>query len=67
MEKPAGQPIQQPLTEQQKITNFVEEYNELCKRHGLQISAQPAWIPTNHGSFEMAVQVVVVKMEQKKE
>jgi len=52
------------LTEQQKVANFVEDYNTLCKLHGLQIAASPAWAPTNHGSFEMTVQLTVVKIPQ---
>ena len=62
MEQSVEQTTEQSLTEQQKITKFAEEYNTLCKQYGLQIVAQPTWVPTNHGSFEMTMQMTVVKI-----
>jgi len=50
------------ITEDQKIQNFVSEYNELCKEYGFQLKAQPNFVPTNHGSFEISAQIVVAKI-----
>ena len=50
--------------EQTKIQNFVNEYNELCKKYGFQIVVQPLWIPTNHGSYEMSFKLNVDKIQQ---
>lgn len=61
MEKPV-QPLE---SEEQKVQDFITEYNNLCKKHGYSITSQPAWLGTNHGSFEMTVQMSVNKLEQK--
>jgi len=50
------------MTEEQKAQSFIGEYNELCKKHGFQLTAQPGFVPTNHGSFEISVQIAVAKI-----
>ena len=55
----------QTKTDQEKMQDFVNEYNALCGKHKLQIGAKPDWIMTNHGSYEMVVQLSVVKAEGK--
>lgn len=54
----------EPVSEEEKVKVFIEQYNALCKVCGFSLAAQPTWVQTNHGSFEMVVQAVVVKMGQ---
>jgi hypothetical protein len=39
---------------------FVKEYDELCKRTGCKIVGVPSFMPTNHGTFELAVELRVI-------
>lgn len=45
--------------------DFIKDYEELCKKTGFQIVAQPVWVATNHGSFEMTVQAQVGELPKK--
>jgi len=44
---------------------FAREYGELCQKYGIQIVGSPVWVPTNHGTFEIAVKLEAVRFEQK--
>lgn len=46
------------------MQEFANEYNALCEKHGFQISAVPTWVATNHGSFEMAISVSIVRLNK---
>jgi hypothetical protein len=38
---------------------FAEEYAQLCDKHGLLIVGVPRWVATNHGSYEMVIDLIV--------
>jgi len=48
-------------TEEEKQKAFVTEYDELCQKHGYKIAPQPKFVPTNHGSFEIAIEMILIK------
>jgi hypothetical protein len=50
------QPKKQPTPEE-----FKKAYEALCKEYGCEIVAEPALIPTNHGTFELTLRYQVVK------
>jgi len=56
--------MMEQTVEQTAEQQFIEEYNALCRLHGLQIAAQPNWVSTNHGSYEIVVQLMIVKLLQ---
>jgi len=41
---------------------FSEEYELLCKKHGVRILAVPSWVATNHNSFEMTIQYHIAQL-----
>ncbi len=45
-----------------KAEEFAKEYQALCDRMGWRIVVSPAWVSTNHGSFEMVQQYSVGKL-----
>jgi len=45
---------------------FIEEYNELCKKHNMQLIAVPQWILRDDGMYTMRIQFVVKEFEQQK-
>ena len=49
--------------EQQK---FIEEYNELCKKHNMQLIAVPQWILRDDGMYTMRINFAARKLEQPK-
>ena len=53
--------------EQERQEEFVKKYRELCDSLGYEVSAVPTWTPTNHGTFEMSLQFVVVKLQTKQQ
>jgi hypothetical protein len=55
------------LTNQLTYTakDFEKEYKELCDRTGFQIVVNPAFVSTNHGSFEVVLQAGIGKMPKK--
>jgi len=55
--------IQTEKTGQERMQDFVNEYSALCKRYKYQINAQPRWIITNHGSYELTIQLSVKEVE----
>ena len=42
---------------------FNDEYEKLCKKHNLTIQATPAFVATNHQSFEIVIEYRVVKVK----
>lgn len=51
-------------TEQQLAKSFLKEYNKLCKEHGYNVVATPAYIARDDGSFSTVVQISVGKTAQ---
>jgi hypothetical protein len=51
--------------DQEKMREFVDEYNAICAKYKLQIVASPTWIITNHGSYELTIQMSINKFEPK--
>jgi hypothetical protein len=49
------------VDEQELIKKFVDAYNDLCKKHGYRFEAKPDWLPTNHNSYELVTQMVIIK------
>jgi hypothetical protein len=45
-----------------KIQEFTIAYKALCDKYGYEIAAQPVWVGTNHGSFELSINVFVSKL-----
>lgn len=59
MEKSEGnEQVQSVYTAQ----DFLKEYNELCEKRGYRITVNPAFVATNHGTFEVVVQYSVGKI-----
>jgi hypothetical protein len=48
-----------------KAQAFAEEYKTICEKYGYEIFAQPAWVGTNHGSFELSINVFIGKSNPK--
>ncbi|MFA5036406.1 MAG: hypothetical protein WC479_04450 [Candidatus Izemoplasmatales bacterium] len=48
--------------EAEKVQAFTLAYKELCDKYGYEIAAQPVWVGTNHGSFELSINVFVSKL-----
>jgi hypothetical protein len=38
---------------------FVHAFQDLCKEHGYQMAPEIYMVPTNHGTFELAVRLVI--------
>lgn len=52
--------VKQPTAE-----DFAREYQLLCERMGYRIVVNPAWVGTNHGSFEMVLQYSIGPLPKK--
>lgn len=52
-------------TEQEKQQEFLKEYEELCKKHGMALVSIPSFVPSGHGTFEIWLKVGVKKLESK--
>jgi thiamine monophosphate synthase len=49
--------------DQDLMQAFVDEYNELCKKHGYQIIVTPAWrMSQDTGDWRMVLQTQIGKM-----
>lgn len=44
--------------------DFAERYQALVEETGYQVVAQPIWVATNHGTFEMTIQLTIGKTKQ---
>lgn len=42
--------------------DFLAMYEEVVKKTGLKIAPNPVWLATNHGTFELSVQLIIVKV-----
>jgi flagellar capping protein FliD len=50
-------------SENQKVQDFVTAYNQLCKKHNLQIVTTPAWrISQDTGDWRLVIQSSVGKL-----
>jgi hypothetical protein len=52
-------------SENQLVQDFVNDYNELCKKHNLQIVTAPAWRARDDGTFSLVLQSSVGKLPKK--
>lgn len=52
------------MDEKQKQQEFLNALNAFFQEHGYHLEPSPRFIPTNHGSFEISVQLVVAKNPQ---
>ena len=48
--------------DQEKMQDFVNEYNELCQKHGYQVAAAIIPVPTNHDTWELGIQMSINKL-----
>lgn len=51
--------------QENKAEVFIKEYEALCEKHGLRIQVTPAWVSTNHNSFEMVLQNSIAQLPKK--
>ena len=61
-----SQSLNQPQNQQPTYTleEYINEYNSLCKKMGYRISAEPKFVPTNHGTFELSFDLKVAKFQE---
>lgn len=50
-----------------KAQVFLEEYNELCQKHGYKVVANPALRRTQGGGFEIVIQASIGKIPEQTE
>jgi hypothetical protein len=58
----------QKSAEQIELENaqaFMIAYKAICDKYGYEVCAKPIWAGTNHGSFELVVDVFVGKLPPK--
>jgi len=53
------------MDDKEKMQEFVDAYNEICEKFGFHIEASPKFVPTNHGSFEIGINVSIERNPQK--
>lgn len=46
-------------SDSENAKDFFKEYEQLCEKHGFRIVVNPAFIGTNHGTFEVVLQTSV--------
>lgn len=56
---------EKPKTDQQRIQEFVEEYNNLCAIHGLQFIVNPAYRQRDDGTWSLVLQKSVGRLQTK--
>lgn len=44
--------------------DFADEYNALCQRTGYGLTASLEFVPTNHGTFEIAATQKIIKAKE---
>lgn len=49
-------------TDQEKMQDFVNEYNALCQKHGYQVAGAIIPVSTNHGTWELGIQMSINKL-----
>tara|TARA_R110000868_G_scaffold25972_5_gene100626 strand:+ start:344 stop:538 length:195 start_codon:yes stop_codon:yes gene_type:complete len=49
-------------SEQELVQDFINEYNELTQKHGLQIVVVPAWKARDDGTFSLIQQNSIGKI-----
>lgn len=63
MEGSMEQPIKEERSEQDKMQDFLKEYQELCTKHGYQIAVNPAWkVSQDTGVWGTVLQVSIGKL-----
>ncbi len=55
-------PLNNRTVQKSPEQTFADEYDKLCKQHGLQVVASPFWVVTNHGTFELTMQYSVARL-----
>ena len=55
----------QVKTEQERMKEFVDDLNALYAKHGYQVAAAIIPVSTNHGTWELGIQMSIVKLEPK--
>jgi len=58
-------PQKEIKSEQQLAQAFIEEYQQLCEKHGFQIQVNPAWKARDDGTFSLVQQAGVGKLPKK--
>lgn len=56
------QPKEKPVSEQDSAQAFINEYQELCKKHGFQIIVVPAYKSRDDGTWSTVLQTSVGKL-----
>jgi len=51
-------------TEQELANAFIAEYQELCKKHGMSLTAKPVWLGRDDGTFSLVIQYQVEKIKE---
>ena len=60
--------IEKPKTQQELAQDFMNEYTELCEKHGFQITVTPAYkVSQDTGTWSTVLQVAVGKISKKDE
>jgi len=55
--------VQPKKTEQELAQAFVEDYQALCEKHGMQIQVTPAWkVSADTGTWSTVLQTAVGKL-----
>jgi len=53
-------------SEQEKMQDFVKEYQEVCEKHGFQIVVTPAWkVSQDTGTWSTVLQTSIGKLPAK--
>ena len=47
-----------------KQEEFINEYNELCIKHGMELTAVPQWILRDDGTYSMRIQFAIKIVNQ---
>ena len=50
------------MTEQEKVQLFIDAYNALCMKHGMQIITNPAFKSRDDGTWSVVMQTGVGKL-----
>ena len=54
--KAVEKPVEVAKSEGELAQDFVAEYKALCEKHQFRLVISPAFVATNHGSFEVVLQ-----------
>ena len=54
----------EPMSDDEKRQAFIDEYNYLCKKHGLNLAASPALVQRDDGTYSIVIQWSVVPIQK---